>query len=374
MSMKNLVLILIIGVSLFVGVNAQFDHTLRNAAGLSLVAAANNPQNGISQFSATANDQVVGASCRCNLHTVSNVRINNGPFNSGSYFEVTLSNTANATLYYYFGTNSDTFEILDVLNNGASASAFLGFGTCAPSLNTCTFDYYCDIYPNVATLQLVVCSNLDDNTINDAINFYTVGVRQYTANVQTIPASRTITQSSAVVNTYAASNLGPSNFVHYYHQLQATPAESGASSRLFIKATNWGGPTGSAYICVSFGSLVANTNSLSGVVSPGGDINGPNIIPNSVFTNDPEFCTTYCQQGSINGAGSSVVVSFPACFDDDCGFPENLWIGVRTPSAATGSTYTLSVSFRDFSVPTLTAINSFITEVDADITDRKSVV
>jgi len=368
--MKNLVLIFIIAVSFFVGVNCQFDHTLRTAAGLNLVAAANNPQNGISQFTATANDEVVGGECRCNLHSVTNVRTNNGPSNSGTYFEVTLAHSANATLWYYFGTSTQAFDIEAVFANGASATAAGVIGTCNPSGNTCTFDYYCDIYPSAGTLQLVVCSEENDDTIGDAINFYTVGVTQYVANIQTIPASRTLTQTSTVVDTYAPSNLGPSNFAHYYHNLVATPAESGASSRLFIEAINWAGPTGSAYICVSFDTMVANTNSLSGVVSSGGDINGVNIIPNSVFTNDPAGCTTYCQQGTINGAGSSVVASFPACFGGACGFPANLWIGVRTPSAVTGSTYTVRVRFRDFSVPALVAINSFVTEFDADITDN----
>ena len=349
---------------------AQFDHTLRNAAGLALTASSTNPQNGISQFSATVNDQVVGAGCRCNLHSVTNVRTNNGPFNSGSYFEVTLSNPANASLYYYMGPDAETFDIYNILDVLGSGSAFLGFGTCDVSSTTCTFDYYCELYDNVSTLDLVVCSEELDNSDQDAINFYTVGVRQFVANIQTIPASRTLTQSTGVVNTYLSTNPGPSNFVHYYHNLQTTVAEAGARSRLFVQATNWGGATGSAYICVSFNTMVANTDSLSSVNFPSGsDINGENIIPNSVFVNTPDGCTTYCQQGTVSGSSSIVVASFNACDFADCGFPEDIWIGVRTPSASTASTYTVSLVFRSFSIPTLVDISTFATSYDRDITD-----
>jgi len=367
------VLIFITACIFLAGVSfAQFDHTSRTAAGLALTAASNNPQNGISQFSATVNDQVVGAGCRCNLHSVTNVRTNNGPFNSGTYFEVTLSNPANASLYYYFGPDVDTldlYEAIDVLGSG-SVSSSGAVGICPVSAVTCTFDYYCDIFESTATLEVLICTEQEDDTPQDSINFYTLGVRQFVANIQTIPASRTLTQSTGVVNSYQATNPGPSNFVHYYHNLQTSVAEAGASSRLFIQATNWGGATGSAYICVSFDSLVANTDSLTGVNFPnGGDINAENIIPNTVFGNTPDGCVTYCQQGSVTGSTSIVVASFNACDFAECGFPEDIWIGVRTPSASTASTFTISLAFRSFSVPTLVQISSFATSYDRDITD-----
>ena len=332
-------------------VSAQFDHVADQGSALNLASTLTDTNGLHRELSATVTGQfVVGGECRDTVHSVTNVQQNNGPLNSGTYFSVTITRTAsNGTLGIKFGSpDGPYYNILQTTTGTVLAS---NIGLC--SSLSCTFRYYCAIYAAENPLEVVVDSECDIAT--NAINFYDLSVTQYVETIQIIPSSRSLTQSTAVVDPFNANNLGPANFVHYYHDLQPTVAEAGASSRLYIEAVNWStSSSGSAYICVSYDRMVASTNSLSSVPPFNGNIDTA-PISNTLIT-EPSGCPITCAAGTITGTGS-VILAVPAC-NNGCGFKETIWIGVVPPSSSVGSTYTVRLRFRDFSVPDLVTINA----------------
>ena len=330
---------------------AQFEHVENQGSALNLGSSSTGANGLHREFSASVTNQfVVGGDCKTTVHSVTNVQLNNGPLNSGTYFSLTINHSANSSLLVTFGTPTASFDILETIGGSITAEVI---GTCAPSAAACTFHYYCDIYPSVTPLQVTI-----DTICNDAsnpINFYDLSVTQYVETIQIVPASRSLTQSTAVIDPFAAGNLGPANFIHYYHDLNPTVAEAGASSRLYIEAINWSASSsGTAYICVSYDKMVASTSGLSQVPAFTGNIDTDPISVTTV--SQPSGCSITCAAGTITGTGA-VILAVPAC-NNGCGFKESIWIGVVPPSGSTGSTYTVRLRFRDFSVPDLVTITA----------------
>jgi len=331
-------------------VAAQFDHVSRQGSALSLGSATSGANGLHREFSATVTSQfVVGGQCRDNVHTVSNVQLNNGPLNSGTYFSVTITHNANGTLFTNFGSpDGPYYDILQAVGGTISTDGTTGI--CPGSVTTCTFRYYCDIYPSENPLEVLV--QTDCNLSGNPINFYDLSVTQLVETIQVIPASRSLAQSTAVVDPFSTTNLGPANFIHYYHDLNPTVAEAGASSRLYIEAVDFSaGATGTAYICVSYDKMVASTNSLTGVTPFTGNLDTSPITVTSI--NEPTGCPITCAAGN----GNSVTLAVPAC-NNGCGFRETIWIGVVPPSTSVATTYTVRLRFRDFSVPDLITISA----------------
>lgn len=333
---------------------AQFDHVEEQGAALNLGSATSDANGLHREFTATVTNQfVVGGQCRETVHSVTNVQVNNGPLNSGTYFSLTVTQTnANGTLNVKFGSPAGPYyRILQTV--GGSISTDLITGICAGSATSCTFRYYCSIYTSETPLEVLVET---DCGATNQINFYGLSVTQYVETIQIIPATRSLTQSTAVIDPFRVENLGPANFVHYYHDLAPTVAEAGANSRLYIEAVNWStSSSGTAYICVSYDRMVASTSSLSQVSPFSGNIDTAPITVTTV--SEPSGCSITCAAGTITGTGS-VILAVPACNNDNCGFKESIWIGVVPPSTSVGSTYTVRLRFRDVSVPDLITLNA----------------
>jgi len=330
---------------------AQFDHVADQGSPLNLGLTVTDSNGLHREFTSTVTNQfVVGGQCRQTVHSVTNVQLNNGPLNSGTYFSLTLTRTtSNGTLSVSFGSpDGPYYTILQAVGGTVSSDTI---GVCA--VTSCTFRYYCSIYAPESPLEVIVDS--DCNLGTNSINFYDLSVTQNIETIQIVPASRSLTQSSPVVNPFNTNNLGPANFVHYYHDLQPSVAEAGRSSRLYIEAVNWSTSTsGTAYICVSYDRMVASTSSLSQVSPFSGNVDTAPITVSTI--SEPSGCPVTCAAGTITGSGS-VILAVPAC-NNGCGFRETIWIGVRAPSTSVGSTYTVRLRFRDFSVPDLVSINS----------------
>jgi len=137
-------------------VAAQFDHVSRQGSALSLGSATSGANGLHREFSATVTSQfVVGGQCRDNVHTVSNVQLNNGPLNSGTYFSVTITHNANGTLFTNFGSpDGPYYDILQAVGGTISTDGTTGI--CPGLVITCIFRYYCDIYPSENPLEVLV--------------------------------------------------------------------------------------------------------------------------------------------------------------------------------------------------------------------------
>src|SRR3990167_4891379 len=94
----------------------QFDNVPDRGSALNLALSVTDTNGLHREFSATVTNQfVVGSDCRDTIHAVTNVQLNNGPQNSGTYFSLTLTRTAsNGTLTVLFGPNTSYYSALEV--------------------------------------------------------------------------------------------------------------------------------------------------------------------------------------------------------------------------------------------------------------------
>lgn len=343
-------------------VNAQFDHVVFNGQSLSLSQQASGV-NGHQEFSATVSDSIPGGKCQINQHAVSSVQTNNGPFNSGTYYRVALvptnSGTFNATLMVSLSQADEVYPICDD-SSCTSATEFSCDGA------SCFANYYCDIYNDANTLTVTIYAEKGDL---DLTNNYQLTVTQYTETVNVIDtSSRTITVTGSNPTNQAGISqpqLPPSNFQHFYHDLEATYAEQSSSSRMLITANGFATAASSqtVYLCVALDHIAA-LDTFTGIVSSTGFNPDTDSNPFTTPLNSPNGCQVYCAAGdSING----VTLAIDSCQLETCGFPEDMWIGVVPATEQTS--YTVSVGFRSLSIPELVTVNSANFMEDGQVTD-----
>jgi hypothetical protein len=330
---------------------AQFDQSRIQLETISLVEDSTQASNTHNEYVDTASGSLANRQCRDYFHPISNVRSNNGFQNSGTYFTVTFSNIVGTSVTFTLQDPDDGDVYADV--NGDQSH------TCNQGA-TCVIDYFCDIYESTSALELEV--NTPDDLTAVEVTTYDVSVRQYTDEVPDI--NRSFQQSTAVGETYDVNNLGPENWVHYHHTLDASVAELAAESTLYIAVTV-SDPliNGEAYICVSFDNIVAND-----AATPG---NTNSFTPEGEFEQGNNFsvnnapCETRCARGTLDAVNRQFYIAMEAsviCAEDD------LWIGIRTPSDAS---YSIDITFGN--VPEVTQISQSTTSVEGRLTDTCNV-
>lgn len=346
---KSLILLCLFVVYAF----AQFDLQVDVQPALSLDNTVNT--NFHQEYSDTVAGEVVYNLCDYSKHTVNNVRTTNTLNNAGSYFRLSFTFVTNAvSVDIEFGTDldDDTYDVdgFNILRSTTSSGFSGSVATCISG--TCTYDYFCDTYPAVTPLYVLIHTN-DGTSTTPEFATYNLTVTQFVEDVQIISGGRIFNQNVAVSDQFAVSNPGPKNYFQYYHDLNLLAGELFDESHLYVNVAGFGNVTGTAIVCVSFDGIISNegatvSSSFSGNFTPA---NAPTPInsPNSP-------CEVYCSSASVSFGVGNVYVPFDICDDGLCG--QDLWIGVRPP-AGSPSTYEIEIVVDNtFVVPVTPIVSS----------------
>lgn len=313
-----------------------------------------NPSLHSEQLATTVGNVIPGGDCVQNVHPVTNINQQ-----EGSYFSVIITPELGRSLSVITSDGND-FNIIEF--SGGSATGTVG--SCTGS-STCEFFYYCDDYSTVSSATVRVFSSKAETT--DSSITYDLQFRQFTESIQDM-TSRTFTQATGVASPFDTTNPGPQNFVQYYHDLDATLAEESASGRLFVEVSGFNSATGTAYVCVSNSGLVAYNGPLGSIAVGSDNVDTDPINNIDSFVSTPAGCPATCNSDNLAGGDDSVIVAFDACTaSSNCGLDQDLYIGVIPPGS--GSTYTVTVHFRSFSVPSVVQITSAVFTADGELTD-----
>mmetsp|Transcript_7783 Transcript_7783/g.13095 ORF Transcript_7783/g.13095 Transcript_7783/m.13095 type:complete len:3364 (+) Transcript_7783:26-10117(+) len=333
----------------------QFDQTRDEQSTLSLSVVENGDRH--DEFSdSVLNQAVANNACRESYHDVTNVRTNNGPFNSGTYFTIEFNtatgNDDSIDFYLYDPQEDYIFDILRVVGSG-SLSLGNTHGQCPPN-SDCVFEYYCELYSETDSSNLEIIVSTSNNGASDVLSFYDVTFTQYVEVVSIIPSSRTFTQSTPVSDPFDGANLAPENFIQYYHELDATVAELNAEGYFFIEVTDFNDVSGTGYVCYSFETIVSTDDNLIGTTNNALLNNNPDRDASSDTITSPNGCSIECAAGTISSGSGSIYIPIPACSTlcDNT----NIWIGVRPPG--TDATYTVSIVTDTTTVPEVTSISA----------------
>ena len=335
------------------------NHARIQLDSVDLVNSAADSDDRHSERTDTVIDQEINTNlCNVYFHRVTNVDTNNPIRNSGVYFSVTFDTTSiNSTqpITFTFGEPNEEvlYSIVDFDNSPPPSGPNNEIGTC-PTGTTCRFDYYCTIFDNPSSLEVVVYS---DSTTADETTVYDLTVTQYIDDIVTIPSSRTVNDGNNpdLARPFSTANLGPENFLHFYHDLNVDESESINEGILYIMATfnstSVGTPGDSnGVICVSYSHLVGTTAAVPGS-SNTNLLNGLPDATNSEFATSASPCAdVICGNGVITSQ-DTIYVAIDTC--DVCNI-DDLWIGVRLGDAAVD--FDVTLAFRQQLIPTVTSV------------------
>lgn len=307
MLLQVLTSLLLVSLAVSYPVAFPYDH--------GLVIGSTIPLAGGYPLSGTINNTVASDYCYTTVHPISGVVEPVGPLNSAIYFSISISVNDSVTVSLFSvplssspSANQTTYNYVDSTGSiSASGSGFL----C--SSGTCTADFFCELFQNGA--YYVSVEGVGSTSGPEEIS-YTLTVNEFVENVTIF--SRFYSENTPRVDRYAAGNVGPQNFVHYYSSFSVADIERTSTSAFFFAVTLGNvSQTGTSAICISSTNLVGTEID----VKTGG------------ATSD--CASLICGYGT--GDVSIILNSF-CCTDSS-----SLWIGVRTPSGA-ASTYTLTIA------------------------------
>ena len=337
--------------TLFTLAVAQHDHAAVSRSALSLTQASGNTTFHKEFTASSANNTIVARSCQYYTHAITNVQTT---ASTGYYFAIALDVTgltSGVDVILSDSTGEILYDIAYFSGASASVPGVDYIGNCDGT--GCIFEYYCEFYTTTSLLITISTGCNAESTSTLTTGKYDLRFTEYVETVQTIPSSRSLSVGASTLVTYSVSNPGPKNFAQFYHNLNPTPAESGIVSDLFIEANFT--TSGSWLICYNANYLVNSFASTFSTVITG--------------SSDANSCGTVCRQ--VTGTVVQIQVANSCAFA--CNANEDLWIGVApTGSTSITTSFTIKLYYAttvtDFTLPTVTQINSTIYETEGYLT------
>lgn len=302
----NLVLLFSVGITY--PVSFPYDH--------GLVVAQNIPLSGSYPLSGSINNTIPNQDCFSVVHQVTGVVEPQGPLNSAIYFTISIvvSDSLSVTLFSVPSSSSLTTgqTIYDITHSTGNVNVGSSMNVANCNSGTCTFQYYCEIF-NDETYYVEIQGI---GTVSGAEEIsYTLTVFEYVENITVI--SRFYTENTVQVDRFSANNVGPQNFVHYFTTLNFADIEKSSNSFFFFQVVLSNiSQAGTSGLCISTQNMVGTETDIK-----------------SFATTTSECVVCASGTGTV-----SITLSSVCCLSS-----ENLWIGVRTPSSSSGSTFSINI-------------------------------